>query len=59
VSRRREDDIAIVTAGIRVLLTADNQVVEFGASYGGMAASTVDRGSERKRERGREGEGGE
>jgi len=41
VSRRREDDIAIVTAGIRVLLTADNQVVEFGASYGGMAASTV------------------
>ena len=41
VSRRREDDIAIVTAGMRVLLAPDGTVAECGLAYGGMAASTV------------------
>uniref|UniRef100_A0A8C8SUX6 Xanthine dehydrogenase/oxidase n=1 Tax=Pelusios castaneus TaxID=367368 RepID=A0A8C8SUX6_9SAUR len=39
---RREDDIAIVTCGMRVLFQADsNKVQEIKLSYGGMAATTV------------------
>lgn len=43
-ARRREDDISIVTAGIRVNLapTGDNWVInEIALSYGGMAPTTV------------------
>lgn len=43
-SRRRDDDIAIVTAGLRVKLNKTEQghvVQEAGIAYGGMAASTV------------------
>lgn len=38
---RREDDIAIVTCGMRVLLTTGNQVEDIKLSYGGMAPVTV------------------
>lgn len=44
-SRRRDDDIAIVSAGIRVLLdSGDNnewKIKEIGFGYGGMAPKTV------------------
>ncbi|KAM8946598.1 xanthine dehydrogenase/oxidase isoform 2-T2 [Pelodytes ibericus] len=41
-STRREDDIAIVTSGMRVLFSADSQQVEqVQLSYGGMAPVTV------------------
>jgi len=44
VSRRRDDDIAIVTAGLRVRLEQKPEgfvVVDCGLAYGGMAASSV------------------
>ncbi|ORY77778.1 Molybdopterin-binding domain of aldehyde dehydrogenase-domain-containing protein [Protomyces lactucae-debilis] len=40
-SKRKDDDIAIVTSGMRVRLAADNTVEEIGLAYGGMAATTV------------------
>lgn len=40
-SRRRDDDIAIVTGGLRVRLDQGMVVQEAGIAYGGMAASTV------------------
>ncbi|CAD7700908.1 unnamed protein product [Ostreobium quekettii] len=40
-AHRREDDIAIVTAGMRVWLSDDFVVKEAGISYGGVAAKTV------------------
>ncbi|KAF9320704.1 hypothetical protein BG003_005155 [Podila horticola] len=39
-AKRKDDDIAIVTAAIRVLLNPDNTIVETGFGYGGMSAFT-------------------
>ncbi|KAG0270809.1 hypothetical protein BGZ95_001500, partial [Linnemannia exigua] len=39
-AKRKDDDIAIVTAAIRVQLAADNTIVETGFGYGGMSAFT-------------------
>ncbi|KAF9439068.1 hypothetical protein BGZ76_000550 [Entomortierella beljakovae] len=39
-SKRREDDISIVTAAIRVQLSPDNKVIDSTLGYGGMAAFT-------------------
>ncbi|KAG0207400.1 hypothetical protein BGX28_001339 [Mortierella sp. GBA30] len=39
-AKRRDDDIAIVTAAIRVLLSDDKRVKECSFAYGGMAAYT-------------------
>jgi len=41
-AHRREDDIAIVNAGIRVLFEGDSDVVkDITMAFGGMAATTV------------------
>ncbi|BFZ54960.1 hypothetical protein PYCC9005_001998 [Savitreella phatthalungensis] len=40
-SKRKDDDIAIVTAGMRVKLSEDGVVEETALAYGGMAATTV------------------
>jgi len=40
-SRRRDDDIAIVTGCLRVKLSKDMVVESAGIAYGGMAASTI------------------
>ncbi|KAG0375233.1 hypothetical protein BGX24_009380 [Mortierella sp. AD032] len=39
-AKRKDDDIAIVTAAIRVQLAADNTIVDTGFGYGGMSAFT-------------------
>ncbi|KAF9292879.1 hypothetical protein BGZ88_006024 [Linnemannia elongata] len=39
-AKRKDDDIAIVTAAIRVQLASDNTIVETGFGYGGMSAFT-------------------
>ncbi|KAF9300345.1 hypothetical protein BGZ74_008003 [Mortierella antarctica] len=39
-AKRKDDDIAIVTAAIRVQLNPDNTIVETGFGYGGMSAFT-------------------
>ncbi|KAF9930855.1 hypothetical protein BGZ67_005595 [Mortierella alpina] len=39
-AKRKDDDIAIVTAAIRVQLSADNTIVDTGFGYGGMSAFT-------------------
>ncbi|KAF9115602.1 hypothetical protein BGX27_007181 [Mortierella sp. AM989] len=39
-AKRRDDDISIVTAAIRVQLTPDNKIVESSFGYGGMAPFT-------------------
>ncbi|KAF9582966.1 Alternative oxidase, mitochondrial precursor, partial [Lunasporangiospora selenospora] len=39
-AKRKDDDIAIVTAAIRVQLGPDNTIVETGFGYGGMSAFT-------------------
>ena len=41
-ARRRDDDIAIVNAGMRVLFSPGSDVIqELSLSYGGMAPTTV------------------
>ncbi|OOF93955.1 hypothetical protein ASPCADRAFT_172899 [Aspergillus carbonarius ITEM 5010] len=40
-SKRKDDDIAIVTAAFRVRLDADNTVTDVSLAYGGMAPVTV------------------
>lgn len=40
-ARRREDDISIVTAGIRFKLTASHNIESCSLSYGGMAPTTI------------------
>ncbi|KAH7176983.1 molybdopterin binding aldehyde oxidase/xanthine dehydrogenase [Dactylonectria macrodidyma] len=40
-AKRKEDDIAIVTAGLRVRLDKDGLVEDSGFAYGGMAPTTV------------------
>ncbi|KAF9200620.1 hypothetical protein BGZ49_009139 [Haplosporangium sp. Z 27] len=39
-AKRKDDDIAIVTAAIRVQLAPDNTIIETGFGYGGMSAFT-------------------
>ncbi|KAF9371362.1 hypothetical protein CPC16_003112, partial [Podila verticillata] len=39
-AKRKDDDIAIVTAAIRVQLAPDNTILETGFGYGGMSAFT-------------------
>ncbi|KAJ2598131.1 hypothetical protein GGF39_002768 [Coemansia sp. RSA 1721] len=40
-AKRRDDDIAIVTCGLRVLVDGSNKVVDASFAYGGMAPTTV------------------
>lgn len=40
-AKRKDDDIAIVTAGFRIRLGADNSVEDITLAYGGMAPTTV------------------
>ncbi|PYH47035.1 xanthine dehydrogenase [Aspergillus saccharolyticus JOP 1030-1] len=40
-AKRKDDDIAIVTAAFRVRLTPDDMVEEIALAYGGMAPTTV------------------
>ncbi|PMD30262.1 xanthine dehydrogenase-like protein [Hyaloscypha variabilis F] len=41
-SKRKDDDIAIVTAAFRVRLNEDGQISEISLAYGGMAPRTVE-----------------